>query len=105
MRVVIKKVGQEPEIREINGELHEMQNIVGGWIECFNVVDNIVCVCDEEGKLKNYQPNFFFNGDVIVGDVFFCVAGEEDFESLNDEDAKFVIDLITIMCAKGLVFM
>ena len=105
MKVVIKKVGQEPEIREINGELHEMQNIVGGWIECFNVVNNIVCVCDEEGKLKNYQPNFFFNGDVIVGDVFFCADGLDDFDGLTDEDAEFVIELIKIMYMTELVFM
>ena len=105
MRVVIKKVGQLPEVKEIDNTLDAFQEIVGGNIETFRFAENILCVCNEEGKLIGLKPNFLCRGDVICGDVFFCADGLDDFESLNDEDAKFVIDLITIMCAKGLVFM
>ena len=31
MKIVIKRVGQVPEVKEIKGELHEMQEIVGGY--------------------------------------------------------------------------
>ena len=91
MKVVIKKAGQKPEVKEINGELHEMQEIVGGYIECINIVDNILCVCNEEGKLIGLPPNFALRGDIIVGDVFFCVGGEEDFESLSDDQIEFLM--------------
>lgn len=84
MRIVVKKVNQNPEIMEIENDFYEMQKIVGGYIEALNIVDNIICVCNEEGKLAGLNPNFGFNGDLIVGDVFFCAAGEEDFESLNE---------------------
>lgn len=96
MKIVIKKAGHELEVKEINGELHEMQEIVGGYIECVVLVDNILCVCNEEGKLKNLKPNFFFNGDLIVGDVFFCSAGEDDFDSLNDEQIELVMKVMHI---------
>ena len=91
MKIVVKKVGQNPEVKEINGELHEMQEIVGGYIECINVVDNILCVCNEEGKIIGLSPNFSFRGDIIVGDVFFCAGGEDDFESLNDDQIEFLM--------------
>lgn len=91
MKIVVKKVGQNPKVMEIENDFHEMQEIVGGHIETFNVVDNILCVCNEEGKLDGLDPNFRFNGDVIVGDVFFCAAGEEDFESLNDTQINILM--------------
>ena len=75
MKIVVKKVGQKPEVKEINGELHEMQEIVGGYIECINIVENILCVCNEEGKLMGLLPNLVFNRDIIVGYVFFCAVG------------------------------
>jgi len=96
MRIVVKKVGQKPEVKEINGELHEMQDIVGGWIEAVYITEDIICVCNEEGKLKGFDPNFILNKDVIVGDVFFCSAGEEDFESLNDEQIDLVMTLLNL---------
>lgn len=96
MKIVVKKVGQQPEIKEIENELHAIQEIVGGYIECVGFPNNILCVLNEEGKLKRLQPNFIYNSDIIVGDVFFCAAGEEDFESLNDEQVEFIMNIMHI---------
>ena len=96
MKIVVKKVGQKPEVKEISGELHEMQEIVGGYIQAFQIFDNVLCVCNEEGKLRGLTPNFIFNRDVIVGDVFFAAAGEEDFESLNDEQIDMVATILNL---------
>ena len=95
MKIVVKKVGQNPEVKEINGELHEMQEIVGGHIECINIADNILCVCNEEGKFNGLPANFVFGGDVIAGDVFFVAAGEEDFESLNNYQIEVIMNTMT----------
>ena len=83
MKIIVKKAGQIPEVREVENELHVFQEIVGGYIECFPIFDNVLCVCDEEGKLKGLPINFAFAGDIIVGDVFFCAENEGDFESLD----------------------
>ena len=96
MKIVVKKPAEKPEVKEIKGELHEMQEIVGGYIQCVNIIDNILCVCNEEGKLMGLPPNFMFNGDMIVGNVFFCVGGEEDFESLNDDQIEFIMNVMHI---------
>lgn len=96
MRIVIKKANELPEVKEIKGTLENLKEIVGGYIECFPVYGNILCVCNEEGKLLGLPVNFLFMNDVIVGDVFFCAGGEEDFESLNDEQVE---DIMLIMNA------
>lgn len=84
MRIVIKKVDQKPVVKVVSGELKELQEIVGGHIECIDVGDNILCVCNEEGKLLGLRPNFIARTNIICGDVFFCSKGYEDFESLTD---------------------
>ncbi len=88
MKIIVKKVGEMPEIKEIKGTLEELQNIVGGYIESFPIAENIVCICNEEGKLMGLNENFIFNCDSIVGDVFFCSVGEYDFESLNEKQIE-----------------
>lgn len=96
MKIVVKRPAEKPEIQEIENDYRLMQALVGGYIECVSVIDNIVCVCNEEGKLMRLPPNFVLNGDMIVGDVFFCAAGDEDFESLNDEQVEFIMNVMHI---------
>ena len=99
MKVVVKKAGQKPEIKEIPNELHAFQEIVGGYIETIMVTnDPIICVCNGEGKLKGLTPNFLLAGDVdvIVGDVFFCGTDEFDFCSLTDEQIDLVMTILNL---------
>lgn len=93
MKVVIKKVGQKPEVKEIKGELHEMQEIVGGHLEVIGLFDGIFCVLNEEGKLIGLPANFALTYDVIVGDVFFCSVRGEDFASLNDMQIDTILKI------------
>ena len=90
----VRKRGQGPD--------HEdLQEIVGGYIECVGVFDNILCVCNEEGKMRKLPPNFILNGDIIVGDVFFCAGGEEDFESLDDEQIETIMNILYVFESKN----
>lgn len=97
MKVVLKKAGQKPEIKEIENTLSTFKEIVGGHIETVLIAnDPIICVCNEEGKLLRLKPNFVFGGDIIVGDVFFCSADEEDFASLTDEQIDLVMTILNL---------
>ncbi len=87
MRIVVKKAGQMTEVREVENDLRVFQEIVGGYIETVSVMDNILCVCNEEGKLLGLPMNIFLKGDMIVGDVFFCAFDGEDFVSLEEHQA------------------
>lgn len=65
-------------------QLEELQGIVGGYIECLNLNDGRLLVCNEEGKLKDLDLNVRAtelvrtNGynDWIVGDVLICNNNE-----------------------------
>ena len=100
MRIVVKKAGQMPEIREVENDLEAFKEIVGGYIEIvpisnnpFNRLYKVICVCNEEGKLMGLPGNFFFGRDLIVGDVFFCAVNGEDFDSLNDDQVKRLLEI------------
>lgn len=85
MKVVVKEVGKEPYVKEIPAGIGAMQEIVEGHMETFPMGLNVLCVCNEEGKLKDLPPNFLCRGDVIVGNVFFVNAGRENFTSLSQK--------------------
>ena len=61
--------------------------MVGGLIEVVPYED-VLIICNEEGKLLNMLPNLVFDYDYIAGNCF--VIGDDyehgDFKSLTDEE-------------------
>lgn len=95
LRIVLKKVGKTPEIMNIENTLEAKQELVGGLIEIVGLTEDILLVCNEEGKLDNLLPNLMFDYDYIAGDCFFVGDDYEngDFKSLTDEQIKEVQDI------------
>ena len=96
LRIVLKKVGKIPEIMNIENTLEAKQELVGGLIEVVSgLKDDILLVCNEEGKLTNLLPNLMFDFDYFAGDCFF--VGDDydngDFKSLTDEQINEVYDI------------
>ena len=94
MRVLIVEPAREPYVKEIGGELEDLQREVGGYIEAlYPFDDDAVLICNEEGKLDGLEPNRALRGsygeiyDVIAGT--FLIAGLEGdgFSSLTEEQA------------------
>jgi len=94
MKIIIKNPKEEPYVAEVEDNLETYQKIVGGYIEAIKIGDSqdrILLICNEEGKLKGLQPNFFISGDTIVGTVFFVGEGEEDFRGLTDDETDKIL--------------
>ena len=89
MKILIVEPGNRPYEADIPHTLEDMQRIVGGHIEIIcPFTDPVVLVCDEEGKLKDYELNRLIPGlDVIAGTFF--LAGTD-----GDELADIPEDLI-----------
>lgn len=85
--VFIKRPG-EP-VRHVNMSLtlENLQRYVGGFIECLSVGvyhdQEVVLVCNEEGKLRGLAPCLVSPYDVIVGDVVFLRAKGEELVGLE----------------------
>ncbi len=96
LKILLKKVGREPEIKFIDNTLKAKQKLVGGLIEVLDFEDDTLIICNEEGKLLNLPPNTIFDMDYIAGDYF--VVGNDfenaDFKSLTDEQIQNVTPII-----------
>ena len=105
-KVMIKRVGEKPEIVEVEEvTLKYMQEQVKGLIEMPYLSDalsarRIDIVINEEGKLEGMDPNMLlleddFNViDVIVGDILFVGHdGQGGTIGLNDEQIKDLNDM------------
>ena len=86
MRVLIKDPGQKPKEFNIENELHVFQRIVGGFVEDAKIGHGVIALCDEDGKSKEKEFNFWLpNGDCVVGTANFCSTDGEELASLSDE--------------------
>ena len=97
MRVLIVEPKRRPEVKEIDGSLKSMQEVVGGLIQALYPFDEpVALVCNDEGKLMNLPANRGLrdeNGqiyDIVVGTFFICGAPKDSdhFTSLTPEQIE-----------------
>ena len=78
-----------PEVVEIPDTLKSLQELVGGYIEyCYMPKhEDVVLICNEEGKINGMGPNRDIGHDIIFG-PFFVIGDNPDIGaniSLTDE--------------------
>ena len=89
LRCLLVEPYRLPEVIEINNTLEDKQKIVGGYIECAYLPNDeeVVIICNEEGKINGLQLNRNIGHDIIAGP--FLIVGDDyengDFKSLTDE--------------------
>jgi len=97
IRVYYKRPGKNIVDVKIPNELEWLQGAVEGYVEAAtlrkgkNGIPDLVMLCNEEGKLKNMEPNFLWQYDQVVGPVLFVGADSEgDFTDcpMNREQLK-----------------
>lgn len=99
MKIILKKVNQDTQVMEIEHTLENMQHLVGGLIDYFDIENDIAIIFDDEGKLKGKEPNLIITKgawtDIIVGDIFFCGVDKEkgEFISLTEEQIEYIMEI------------
>lgn len=96
MRVLVVEPEHRPEVREIDGSLEAMQNIVGGLIQPIYLDDSVALICNDEGKLMNLTANRGLRNsdgqiyDIVCGTFFLCGAPPDcdHFTSLTPEQIE-----------------
>ena len=96
MKVLVVEPERRPEVREIDGSLKAMQDIVGGLIQPIYFNDSVALVCNDEGKLMNLPANRGLRDrggqicDIVCGTFFLCgaPADGDHFISLPPEQIE-----------------
>lgn len=87
--ILLKEPKKKPKIVTIENTLENMQYLVNGPIEILYYKGAFI-ICNEEGKLKNLEPNLFLEKDMILGSFF--IVGDDydnaDFISLTNKQIK-----------------
>lgn len=86
MKILFVEPGKEAQPAEIQGDLKEMQAIVGGQIQAlYPWEDPVALICNDEGKLLSLPLNRMLEDyDVIAGNFFICGIEGDEFVSLSD---------------------
>lgn len=99
LTVIIIAPGQHPYKTTITNTLAALQQTVGGYIQVLQLDEHTVLICDEEGKLKGYQPNRGLVIDDQLVDVihgtFILIATDpntHEYTSMSDEQATKLIN-------------
>lgn len=97
MKILVIEPGRKPDIREIDGSLKRMQELVGGTIEdIYPWEDPVALICNDEGKLCGLPLNRALVDDhgcvwdVVAGTFFLCsiLSDSDSFGSLTDEQIQ-----------------
>jgi len=88
LKGLLVKPYELPEEIELEDSLEAKQKLVGGYIECVNFLkdNNVIFICNEEGKINGMPLNRDIGYDIIAGP--FLILGNDyengDFKSLTD---------------------
>lgn len=89
IKAIVKKPGEPVgRMQFIGNTLENLQRIVGGPIETVPVLEDVICICNEEGKLRNLPPNFVLGRkypDLIVGTAIICGVDGDELTDLPDD--------------------
>lgn len=93
MKILLVEPGKEPVLKEIDGSLKSMQEMVGGTIQAlYPFEEPVALICNDEGKLLGLPLNRALRDaegqiyDIVAGTFFLCGAPEnsDSFGSLTD---------------------
>ena len=84
IKVVVNRPDEEyGHMTNISDSLENLQKTVEGYIEVYPLADDVVIICNEEGRLRNLEPNFSIRGGPqFYGTVIFAGIDGEEFADL-----------------------
>ena len=97
IRCIVKRPDERyGHVCNISNRLENLQRTVGGYIETIPGPKGTTIIANEEGKLKQLEPNMFYNGDILVGTIIVCGTKGENLSDMPDTfglaEWKMVVD-------------
>lgn len=79
---MVKRPGEPPRHVNISNNLEALQKNVEGYIETFTLADDLVIICNEEGRLMGLQDNCRICDEDFVGTILIVGIEGEEFADL-----------------------
>ena len=93
LNVIVKEPGKEPEKFIVTDDYKAIQKLIDGHFEVVRVEEDLLVVCDEEGRIKGKPFNCWFDGIGFVGTI--AVFGED---GENFDHCPITLDQFREMC-------
>lgn len=77
--VWVKRPGESPKHVWMSNNLQNLQRYVGGYIETVTLDEDIVIICNEEGRIMGLPYNCEVYGIDFCGDIIFAGIDGEEF--------------------------
>lgn len=79
INVITKRPGGKPASVWVIPSLENLRAYVGGYIETVTLADDLVVICNEEGRLMGLPHNCTICGVDFCGDIIIAGVDDEDF--------------------------
>lgn len=97
--VVIKEPGQAPKVEPLfDNTLEAFQEAVGGYIEAVTVTEDMVIICNEEGRLRGLPFNVELFGAGFVGTIIVAGVKGDEFASLKSVHVPHILQILGGRC-------
>ena len=96
MRVLVREpINQPLQLKEIEGTIEDLHELVGEFIEIVPMTNDIVCICNEKGVSQGLGKNFYDDQlGWIVGTCVFTSTKNSEFTSLSDKQIGYIAEYI-----------
>lgn len=96
MKIIYKEpVDKSLKLMEVEYGLQSLQELVGGHFQVINIRFDVYCLFDKNAMFKELENNFYHHRyGWIQGNVVFCSIGGGSFNSLNEEQIRYVAKYI-----------
>lgn len=89
MKIIFKEPGKPAVYKEVPNELEDLQELVDGWVEAHTVEDDLVIICNEEGRIRQMPYNCHVFTDWVGPIAFVGCKGDEFCDvPITLEDAR-----------------
>lgn len=100
MKAIRKRPGEGPELIDIRDDDHIREEL-GGYMEAVTLTEDLVILCDEEGRLKGKAPNCVICGVDFVGTILVLGVRGEEFADVPDADGVLLYLFGTVRYARA----
>ena len=89
MKIIYKEPGKPAELKDIPNELEDLQELVDGWVEAHTITEDMVIICNEEGRIRQMPFNCHVFTDWVGPIAFVGMKGDEFCDvPISLEDAR-----------------